>query len=69
MSDEKSRELEARFKAVSDRYGGRLTPDELEEVRTAIEANLDAAYALRSIRLENWDEPFSVFRPVRRRRA
>jgi hypothetical protein len=68
MSDEKSREVEARFRVVADRYGDRLTPDELEEVRKAIEANLDAAYALRSIKLENWDEPFSVFKPLRRRR-
>ena len=68
MSDEKSREVEARFSVVADRYGDRLTPEELEEVRKAIEANLDAAYALRSIKLENWDEPFSVFKPLRRRR-
>jgi hypothetical protein len=68
MSDEKSREVEARFRVVVDRYGDRLTPEELEEVRKAVEANLDAAYALRSIKLENWDEPFSVFKPLRRRR-
>jgi len=68
MSDEKSRELEARLRVVIDRYGDRLTPEELEEVRKALEANLDAAHALRSIRLENWDEPFSVFKPIRRRR-
>jgi hypothetical protein len=69
MSDEKSRELEARLRVVVDRYGDRLTPEELEEVRKALEANLDAANALRSIRLGNWDEPFSVFKPVRRRRV
>jgi hypothetical protein len=68
MSDEKSREVEARFSVVADRYGDRLKPEELEEVRKAIEANLDAAYALRSIKLENRDEPFSVFKPLRRRR-
>jgi len=69
MSDEKKRELEARLRVVADRYGDRLTPEELEEVRKALEANLDAANALRSIRLGNWDEPFSVFKPVRRRRV
>jgi hypothetical protein len=69
MSDEKRRELEARLRVVADRYGDRLTPEELEEVRKALEANLDAANALRSIRLGNWDEPFSVFKPVRRRRV
>jgi hypothetical protein len=67
MSDEKSRELEARLRVVADRYGDRLTPEELEEVRKALETNLDAANALRSIRLGNWDEPFSVFKPIRRR--
>jgi len=69
MSDEKKRELEARLRVVADRYGDRLTPEELEEVRKALEANLDAANALRSIRLGSWDEPFSVFKPVRRRRV
>ena len=69
MSDEKRRELEARLRVVADRYGDRLTPEELEEVRKALEANLDAANALRSIRLGSWDEPFSVFKPVRRRRV
>jgi len=69
MSDEKSREFEARLKVVIDRYGDRLTPEELEEVRKALEANLDTANALRSISLGNWDEPFSVFKPVRRRRV
>jgi len=69
MSDEKSRELEARLRVVVDRYGDRLTPEELEEVRKTLETNLDTANALRSIRLGNWDEPFSVFKPVRRRRV
>jgi hypothetical protein len=69
MSDEKSRETEARLRIIADRYGDRLTPEELEEVRKALEANLEAAHALRSIRLENWDEPFSVFKPIRRRRV
>jgi len=67
MGDEKSREVEARLRVVADRYGGRLTLEELEEVRKALEANIDAANALRSIRLGNWDEPFSVFKPVRRK--
>ena len=69
MGEEKSREVEARLRVVADRYGDRLAPDELEEVRKALEANLDAAHALRSIRLGNWDEPFSVFKPIRRRRV
>jgi hypothetical protein len=69
MSDEKSRELEARLRVVVDRYGDRLTPEELEEVRKTLETNLDTANALRSIRLGNWDEPFSVFKPIRRRRV
>jgi len=69
MGEEKSREVEARLRVVADRYGDRLAPDELEEVRKALEASLDAAHALRSIRLGNWDEPFSVFKPIRRRRV
>lgn len=61
-----NREAWALFNLVRDRYGDRLSPEELEEVRKGVEAVVEAAEALRSVKLENRDEPFSVFKPYRR---
>ena len=63
---EAKKEYEALFKIVQDRYGGRLSPEELEEVRKGVERIAGTAEALRLVRLENSDEPFSVFTPYRR---
>ena len=65
-SDTASREARALFSLVRDRYGDRLSPEELEEVRKGVEAIVEAAEALRAVKLENSDEPFSVFKPYRR---
>ena len=68
MSDEKSIEGEAEhlFNMVKGRYGDRLSPEELDEVRKAVESNLKAAHALRGIELDPRDEPFLVFAPYRK---
>ena len=65
-SDTESREARALFNLVRDRYGDRLGPEELEGVRKGVEAVVEAAEALRSVKLENSDEPFSVFKPYRK---
>ncbi|MCW3991445.1 MAG: hypothetical protein NWE79_01960 [Candidatus Bathyarchaeota archaeon] len=65
-SDTESREARALFNMVRDRYGDRLDPEELEGVRKGVEAVVEAAEALRSVKLENSDEPFSVFKPYRK---
>jgi hypothetical protein len=64
--DAESREDRVLFNMVRDRYGDRLGPEELEGVRKGVEAVVEAAEALRSVKLENSDEPFSVFKPYRR---
>ena len=50
---------------VRERYGDRLAPDELAAVRTAVEGLVQAARALRAVRLDNSNEPaqpFTVYR-------
>ncbi len=54
------------FQMIKTRYGERLEPDELEEVRKGVEGMADLADALRASPLEYGDEPFAVFLPYRR---
>ena len=66
MSDTvNDRESEHLFSIIKERYGDRLTEEQLDEVRVGVNRLTEAAKALREIRLENWDEPFSVFRPFK----
>jgi len=60
MSTEESDIL---FKLVEDKYGDRFTPKELEEIKKGVERVTETARALREVKIENWDEPFTVFRP------
>jgi len=60
-----SAEIDALFALVRERYGDRLTPDQLEELRKGIEATAEAMRALRAVRLQNSDEPFPPFVPYR----
>ena len=66
MGDEESKEAEYLFELVKNRYGDRLSEEELEEVKTGVEMVVEASVTLRSIELENADEPFSVFKPYRK---
>ena len=61
-----AKESETLFKLVIDQYGDRLTPEELEEVKKGVERITETAKALREVKLENWDEPFSIFKPFRK---
>jgi len=58
-------EVETMLELVRERYGGRLAPEELESVRTAIEGIVQAAHALRAVRLTNADEPGQPFAAYR----
>ena len=58
-------EVECLFALVRERYGDRLTPAELDEVRKGVEGVVQAARALRAVRFENSDEPFPPFIPYR----
>jgi len=59
-------EAETMFSLVKERYGDRISPDELEEVRKAVERIVESSQDLRELELGNGDEPFNVFKPYRR---
>ena len=58
-------EADALFEIVRQRYGDRLTPEQLDEVRQIVQAQVEAARALRAMRLTNADEPMQPFAPYR----
>jgi hypothetical protein len=60
-------EVERLFALVRERYGHRLTPAELDDVRRGVAGVVLAARALRAVRLDNADEPFPPFVPYRER--
>ena len=62
MSNENSGS-EHLFNIIKEKYGERLSDEELTEVKKGVERIVEAAEKLREIRLENGDEPFFVFRP------
>jgi len=57
---------ETLFSLVKEKYGDKIAPGELDEVRNAVEKILESSMELREFELCNWDEPFSVFKPYRR---
>ena len=64
--NESPKEAKFLFKMVRDRYGDRLSAEELEEVRKGVEGIAEAAEALRSVKLGNGTEPFSIFKPYKK---
>lgn len=58
-------EADALFEIVRQRYGDRLTPEQLDEVRKIVQAQVETARALRATRLTNADEPMQPFAPYR----
>ena len=58
-------EAEHLFNIIKERYGDRLSDEELTEVRKGVERMVEAAEKLRAVKLENSDEPFFIFRPYR----
>ncbi len=58
-------EATALFEIVRQRYGDRLTPEQLDGVRKIVQAQLEAGRALRAMRLTNADEPMQPFAPYR----
>ena len=55
------------YEMLKQRYGDRLNPEQLEEVKKGVETIQQAADKLRAVKLDNSDEPFSVFVPYRKR--
>jgi hypothetical protein len=58
-------EADALFEIVRVRYGDRLTPAQLDELRKIVAAQLEAARTLRAVALTNADEPMQFFAPYR----
>jgi hypothetical protein len=52
-----SGEVDLLFALVRERYGSRLTPEELAAVRSGVAAIVEGARALRAVRLDNGDAP------------
>jgi hypothetical protein len=69
MTEEKSdKQLETLYNIVKDRFGGRLTAEELEQVKKDIQAITEASRALATVKLGNADEPPFVFKPHKGRK-
>jgi len=51
---------------VRQRYGDRLTDEQLAEVEKQLTRGLQIAEELRKVELLNADEPYNVFKPYRR---
>ena len=68
MSESKTTdaEIDARLKLVEQRYGDRLPPDKLNDVRKTVAGIVESAEAMRAVKLESSDEPLSLFLPYRR---
>jgi hypothetical protein len=58
-------EADALFEIVRQRYGDRLTPEQADDLRKMVRAQVELARALRPVRLTNADEPMHLFAPYR----
>ena len=57
--------VEALFELVRLKYGRWMNEQQLAEVREGVEAIAEASEELRSVELDNGDEPLFVFKPYR----
>ncbi|HTY76732.1 MAG TPA: hypothetical protein VMI34_02845 [Candidatus Bathyarchaeia archaeon] len=64
MAETPDPEFDAAFEIVRQRYGARLTPEQLEDLRKTVRGQVDAARAVRAVRLTNADEPLPRFEPL-----
>jgi hypothetical protein len=62
-------DIEAMMRLITQQYGTRLTPAELQEVRQGVEGLAQVTAALRQVPLSNSDEPLAVFVPYRQEGA
>ena len=58
-------DVDALLALLKGRYGGRLTDEQLEELSKSVEAASGRAVQMRSVPLDNGDEPAFVFTPFR----
>jgi hypothetical protein len=65
MPETPNPEVVTLFALVANRYGDRLTTEQLDEIKRMVEGQVEAARALRAVRLSNADEPFQHFAAYR----
>ena len=65
MSSLREKEIDRLAGMVLDRFSNQLTEQQQAEVRKSVETIVDNALKLRAVKLENSDEPFNVFIPLR----
>ena len=65
MAETPDPETDTLFEIVRQRYGARLTGEQLDDLRKIVRGQVDAARALRAVRLTNADEPFQRFAAYR----
>ena len=65
MADTPDPETDTLFEIVRQRYGARLTGEQLDDLRKIVRGQVEAARALRAVRLTNADEPFQRFASYR----
>ena len=64
MSD--SKETKRLVEMIDEIYGVRFTPQQREELKKSVEQGYESSLRLRAVKLENYDEPFSTFKPYRK---
>jgi hypothetical protein len=65
MAETPDPETDALFEIVRQRYAARLAPEQLDALRKIVGGQVEAARALRAVRLTNADEPFQRFAAYR----
>ena len=65
MPETPNPEAVALFSLITQRYGSRLTTEQLDELKKMVEGQVEMARALRAVRLTNADEPFQPFTAYR----
>jgi len=63
VSETEAAQSEADILFLRERYGSRLTLEDLQAVRTGLEAIVTGAQSLRAVRLQNADGPLLPHRP------
>jgi hypothetical protein len=69
MLNPKEKIVESLSNLIYDSYGSRLNEKEKEEIRKSVEQTIENSVKLHKIKLENGDEPFSIFVPFRKEKT
>jgi hypothetical protein len=58
-----NRKAEILYSLVEAHYGDKTTLEDREEIRKSLDVILEAVDALRTVKLDNGDEPYQFFKP------